>query len=39
MRAPALVSGNLTHLWIYLVGPVTGALLAVPCWRVTRGGA
>lgn len=36
--APAMVSGNVTSLWIYLVGPVTGALLAVPCWRVTRGG-
>lgn len=28
--APALVSGHLEHLWIYIVGPVLGALLAVP---------
>jgi len=28
--APALVSGHLEHLWIYLAAPVLGALLAVP---------
>jgi aquaporin Z len=28
--APALVSGHLEHLWIYLTAPVLGALLAVP---------
>lgn len=27
--APALMSGDLTHVWLYVVGPVTGALLAV----------
>ncbi|HEX8328786.1 MAG TPA: aquaporin [Hymenobacter sp.] len=27
--APALLSGNLTHVWLYLAGPVAGALLAV----------
>lgn len=27
---PALISGNVQHLWIYLMGPVCGALLAVP---------
>ncbi|MCA8997270.1 MAG: aquaporin [Planctomycetaceae bacterium] len=27
---PAVVSGHLDHLWIYLVAPVLGALLAVP---------
>ena len=31
--APAIVSGNLTALWAYLLGPVLGATLAVPCWR------
>ena len=35
--APAVVSGNLGHVWIYLVAPVVGALIAVPCWRLTRG--
>ena len=28
--APAVVSGHLEHLWIYLAGPVLGALLAIP---------
>jgi len=28
--APALVSGHLDHLWLYLLAPVIGALLAVP---------
>lgn len=27
--APALVSGHLEHLWIYLVAPVAGAFLAI----------
>lgn len=34
--APALVSGNLTHLWIYLTAPVIGALIAVPLCICTR---
>jgi aquaporin Z len=34
--APALVSGNLRSLWVYIVAPVAGAALAVPCWRLTR---
>ena len=37
--APAVVSGNLTHLWIYIAGPSAGALLAVIPWRVVRGGS
>jgi aquaporin Z len=28
--APALVSGHLEHLWVYLLAPALGALLAVP---------
>jgi aquaporin Z len=32
--APALVSGNLGSLWIYLTAPVLGALLAVPSDRL-----
>ena len=27
--APAVVSGNLTHLWLYLTAPIIGASLAV----------
>ena len=34
--APALVGGDLRALWVYVVGPVAGALLAVPVWRVLR---
>lgn len=34
--APALVSLNLSALWIYLVAPSLGALLAVPTCRAVR---
>lgn len=37
--APALVSGAMQNLWIYLSAPVLGALLAVPCCRLMRAGA
>lgn len=30
--APAIVSGNLNHLWIYIVAPVIGATLASLCY-------
>jgi aquaporin Z len=36
--APALVSGHLEHLWIYLSAPVLGAVLAVPVFMILRGG-
>ena len=37
--APAVVSGNLQHLWVYLLGPLLGALLAVPaCCSVRERG-
>ena len=35
--APALVSGRVEALWVYLTAPVIGAAVAVPCWRATRG--
>jgi aquaporin Z len=35
--APALVSGNLQSLWAYIIGPITGAALAVPVWKVLYG--
>jgi aquaporin Z len=35
--APALISGNLHALWVYLIAPVLGAAVAVPLWRLTRG--
>ena len=31
--APALMSSNLQHMWLYVVAPVLGALLAVPGCR------
>lgn len=31
--SPALVSGNLHALWLYIVAPVFGAVLAVLTWR------
>jgi aquaporin NIP len=34
--APALVAGELSFLWVYLLAPVLGALVAVPCWKVIR---
>ncbi len=33
---PALLSGNLDTLWIYLLAPTIGALLAIPCYRCTQ---
>lgn len=30
--APAIISGNLQHLWIYILAPVLGAVLAIGCW-------
>ena len=35
--APAVLSGVLDHLWIYIVAPVIGATLAVLPWQVTKG--
>lgn len=34
--APAVVTGNLQNLWIYIVGPVSGALLAVGVHRIVH---
>jgi len=35
--APAIVSGHLEHLWIYLTATVLGALVAVPLFGLLRG--
>ena len=31
--APAIMSGHLEHLWLYLVAPIAGAALAIPVWK------
>lgn len=31
--APAVVSGHLEHLWIYLTATVAGAAFAIPVWK------
>jgi aquaporin Z len=31
--APAIVSGHLGHLWLYIAAPVAGAALAIPVWK------
>lgn len=33
---PAVVSGNVQSLWIYLTAPFIGAAIAVPCWLAVR---
>lgn len=35
--APAVLSGNLTHLWIYVAAPTLGALLAIFACRGIKG--
>ncbi|MFN8216790.1 MAG: aquaporin [Solirubrobacterales bacterium] len=34
---PALVSGDFTSYWVYVVGPLAGAMIAVGCAIVLRG--
>lgn len=34
---PALVSGNLNSLWVYIISPVAGAALAYPAFRWVQG--
>jgi aquaporin Z len=31
--SPAVVSGHLEHLWVYLTAPTLGAILAVLVWQ------
>ncbi len=35
---PALVSGHFSSFWVYLLGPIAGALVAVGCAYILRGG-
>lgn len=34
--APAVVSGHLEHLWVYVFAPLSGAILAVGCWKMLK---
>jgi aquaporin Z len=36
---PALVSGDFSSYWVYVFGPLAGALIAVGCAYILRGGA
>jgi aquaporin NIP len=31
--APAIIAGRFEHLWIYLIAPPLGAILAIPLWK------
>ncbi len=31
--APAIISGNTTHLWLYIAAPIIGAILAAYTWK------
>src|SRR5947209_2148937 len=35
---PALVSGDFSGYWVYVIGPIAGSLIAVGCAVVLRGG-
>ena len=34
--APAIFAGNFTHLWLYITGPVIGALLSIGVWKMIK---
>ncbi len=34
--APALVSGNLQHLWLYILAPISGAIASVGLWKYLK---
>lgn len=34
--APAIISGHMEHIWIYLIAPVIGALIAVVLYRFLK---
>ncbi len=37
--APAIMSGHVSNLWVYLTAPFLGSIIAVPLWMATRPGA
>src|SRR5688500_629959 len=34
--APAIVSGHLENLWIYIAAPILGAVIAIPTWKFLK---
>lgn len=34
--APAVISGHLEHIWVYIFAPLLGAILAVGAWKVLK---
>ena len=34
--APAIVSGHVEHLWVYLLGPTSGSILAICTWKALK---
>lgn len=34
--APAITSGHIEHLWIYIIAPLLGAILAVITWMILK---
>ena len=35
--APAIISGNIQHLWVYIMAPLTGAIFAFPGCKLIQG--
>lgn len=31
--SPAIISGHIEHLWIYIAAPILGAVVAILVWR------
>lgn len=34
--SPAIISGHLEHLWIYIAAPILGASIAIPTWKFLK---
>ena len=34
--APAIISGHVEHLWVYIAAPIIGAILAVGAWIILK---
>ncbi len=35
--SPAIVSGHMEHLWLYIIAPIVGAVVAVPVFNILKG--